>query len=129
MLSGLFWFVSESLRKFVRVSKITMTYIFVRGITNINITWTFTKCYWLATRTKHFILFLYTFVFGVLVQLENKRLPFSCNITNTLIPIEICVPAECSSVFGFNQKNCGSFIITSRVKITGFKSIPIGFIE
>jgi hypothetical protein len=126
---GFLWFISESLGKFVRESKITSTIlIFVWGIRNKNIIST-TKYYWIATMSIYFILFRCAFVFGVIVQLENKRHPFSYNIFIFRIPTEICKSAESFSMFGFNYANWWSFIVASRMEITTFKSIPFTLVN
>ena len=112
---------------FVRVSKITITIlILVRGIINNNIT---TKLYWFTTISIYFIFFVMAFMFCVIVQLKNKRLPFSLNVLLILVPIYIRVSTEYLSVFGFNYDNCWPFVVASRMEILFFKSISLTFVK
>ena len=50
-------------------------------------------------------------MFRVVIQLENKRFIFALGVPAEFVPGQIRVPAESESVFGFNQGDCGGFVV------------------
>jgi hypothetical protein len=139
ILLGFFWFVSESLGKFVRVSKITSTiFILIGVIRNVNIM-SATKCDLISTMCIYFLFFLDAVEFFVVVQLENKRFPFSCLVNHMLrrlqkrkprrMPTEIGVSTEGFSVFGFNYINCRAFVVAPLMEVTAFETVSWSFVN